>query len=79
MKLGSWNGSDQRTRIPYQDHIRGVVDKVAATKMASSMVVEYTQAEDANAANAEGLMRKSEMMTCDMYDKACRIKPCFRC
>ena len=57
----------------------GWLTKAASTKTASSLVEEFTRAEDANAAIGGGLVWESEMMTSELYDKACRIKQCFRC
>ena len=49
----------------------GWLTKAAATKTACLPVVESTRAEDANAAIRREVVSESEMMTCELYDKAC--------
>lgn len=48
-------------------------------RAAGSMVVEFTDAEQANVALQTGLIWDSEYKKTELYDRACRIQECFRC
>lgn len=51
----------------------------AHTKSASSIVVEFSKAEDANKIIDEGLIWQGEVFQCERYDRQCRLRQCFRC
>ena len=48
-------------------------------RAAGSMVVEFTDAEQANVALQTGLIWDSEYKKTELYNRACRIQECFRC
>ncbi|EKG09139.1 hypothetical protein MPH_13861 [Macrophomina phaseolina MS6] len=51
----------------------------ASNKKASSLVVEFSRAEDANAAITGGMVWQAEMLSCELYDRTCKVKQCFTC
>jgi hypothetical protein len=72
--------ADNYTVIPNAQisHI-GWLTKEAATKRASSIVVEFTDPETANAIIYAGMAWEGRIHQCQLYDRACRVKQCFRC
>jgi hypothetical protein len=48
-------------------------------KRSSSMVIEFTRPEMANAIIYAGFLWEGLIHTCQLYDRSCRIKQCFRC
>ncbi|KAJ9137654.1 Endonuclease/exonuclease/phosphatase [Pleurostoma richardsiae] len=72
--------ADNYTVIPRADisHI-GWLTKEATLKRASSIVVEFTDPEMANAVIYAGLAWEGQIHQCQLYDRACRVKQCFRC
>ncbi|KAF3492133.1 uncharacterized protein GIQ15_01650 [Arthroderma uncinatum] len=48
-------------------------------KHASSIVVEFTDSEMANAIIYAGMAWDGQIHMCQLYDRACRVKQCFRC
>ncbi|OWT43401.1 hypothetical protein VFPPC_18544 [Pochonia chlamydosporia 170] len=57
----------------------GWMTKEATLKRASSIVVEFTEPEMANAVIYAGMAWDGQIHQCQLYDRACRIKQCFRC
>ncbi|TWU70342.1 hypothetical protein ED733_000071, partial [Metarhizium rileyi] len=57
----------------------GWLTKEAASKRASSIVVEFTEPEMANAIIYAGMAWDGRIHQCQLYDRACRVKQCFRC
>jgi hypothetical protein len=51
----------------------------AHTKSASTIVVEFSEAEGANKVIDEGLIWQGEVFQCERYDRQCRLRQCFRC
>lgn len=72
--------ADNYTVIPSAEisHI-GWLTKEATLKRASSIVVEFTDPEMANAIIYAGLAWDGLIHQCQLYDRACRVKQCFRC
>jgi hypothetical protein len=57
----------------------GWLTKESHLKRASSIVVEFTEPEMANAIIYAGMVWDGQVHQCQLYDRACRIKQCFRC
>jgi hypothetical protein len=57
----------------------GWLTRSSATKSASSVIVEFAKAEDANRIIDEGLIWQGEVFQCELYDRQCRLRQCFRC
>ena len=57
----------------------GWLTKEATLKRASSIVVEFTDPELANAIIYAGMAWDGQIHQCQLYDRACRVKQCFRC
>jgi hypothetical protein len=57
----------------------GWLTKEATLKRASSAVVEFTDPEMANAIIYAGMAWDGQIHQCQLYDRACRVKQCFRC
>lgn len=57
----------------------GWLTKEAALKRASSMIVEFEDPEMANAIIYAGMAWEGQIHQCQLYDRACRMKQCFRC
>ena len=57
----------------------GWLTKEATLKRASSIVVEFTDPEMANAIIYAGMAWDGQIHQCQLYDRACRVKQCFRC
>ncbi|EKG09040.1 Zinc finger CCHC-type protein [Macrophomina phaseolina MS6] len=57
----------------------GWLTKASPNKKASSLVVEFSRAEDANVAITGGMVWQAEMLSCELYDRTCKIKQCFNC
>lgn len=57
----------------------GWLTKEAALKRASSIVVEFTDPEMANTIIYTGMVWDGQIHQCQLYDRACRVKQCFRC
>jgi hypothetical protein len=72
--------ADNYTVIPGAEisHI-GWLTKEATLKRASSIVVEFTDPEMANAIIYAGMAWEGQIHQCQLYDRACRVKQCFRC
>jgi hypothetical protein len=64
-----------RTEISYV----GWLTKESTLKRASSIVVEFTDPEMANAIIYAGMVWDGHIHQCQLYDRACRVKQCFRC
>lgn len=64
-----------RTEISYV----GWLTKESTLKHASSIVVEFTDPEMANAIIYAGMVWDGHIHQCQLYDRACRVKQCFRC
>jgi hypothetical protein len=72
--------ADNYTVIPHAEITYiGWLTKEATLKRASSIVVEFKDPEMANAAIYTGLAWNSHIHQCQLYDRSCRIKQCFRC
>jgi hypothetical protein len=63
-----------RTEISYI----GWLTKESTLKRASSIVVEFTDPEMANAIIYAGMVWDGHIHQCQLYDRACRVKQCFR-
>lgn len=57
----------------------GWLTKGSPLKRASSIVVEFTDPEAANAIIYAGMAWDGQIYQCQLYDRSCRIKQCFRC
>lgn len=57
----------------------GWLTKEATLKHASSIVVEFKDPEKANAVIYAGMAWEGQIHQCQLYDRACRLKQCFRC
>ena len=57
----------------------GWLTKEAHLKRASSIVAEFTEPEMANAVIYAGLVWDNQVHQCQLYDRTCRVKQCFRC
>ena len=64
-----------KTEISYV----GWLTKESPLKRASSVVVEFTDPEMANAIIYAGMVWDGQIHICQLYDRACRVKQCFRC
>jgi hypothetical protein len=72
--------ADNYTVIPHAKiSYIGWLTKEATSKRASSIVVEFTEPEMANAIIYAGMAWDGQIHQCQLYDRACRIKQCFRC
>lgn len=72
--------ADNHTVIPNaQISYIGWLTKEATLKRASSIVVEFTDPEMANAVIYAGMAWEGQIHQCQLYDRACRVKQCFRC
>jgi hypothetical protein len=72
--------TDNYTVIPNAEvsHIRWLT-KEAALKRASSIAVEFTDPEIANAIIYAALAWEGRIHQCQLYDRACRVKQYIRC
>ena len=57
----------------------GWLTREGPLKRASSIVVEFTAPEMANAVIYAGMAWEGQIHQCQLYDRACRVKQCFRC
>lgn len=57
----------------------GWLTKESTKKRNSSMVIEFTRPEMANAIIYAGFLWEGLIHTCQLYDRSCRIKQCLRC
>jgi hypothetical protein len=57
----------------------GWLTKEATLKRTSSIVVEFKDPEMANAIIYAGMAWEGQIHQCQLYDRACRVKQCFRC
>lgn len=57
----------------------GWLTKESPLKRASSIVLEFIDPEMANAIIYAGMVWDGQIHQCQLYDRACRIKQCFRC
>ena len=57
----------------------GWLTRESPLKRASSIVVEFTDPEMANAIIYTGMVWNGQIHICQLYDRACRVKQCFRC
>ncbi|KDN71154.1 hypothetical protein CSUB01_12466 [Colletotrichum sublineola] len=57
----------------------GWLTRSASKKTASSIVVEFSKAEDANKLIDEGLIWQGQVFQCERYDRYCRLRQCFKC
>ena len=72
--------ADNYTVIPNAEiSYVGWLTKEATLKRASSIVVEFTDPEMANAIIYAGMVWDGQIHQCQLYDRACRVKQCFRC
>jgi hypothetical protein len=72
--------ADNYTVIPKAEiSFVGWLTKESPLKRASSIVVEFTDPEMANAIIYAGMVWDGQIHICQLYDRACRIKQCFRC
>ena len=71
--------ADNRPFIPKAD-IRyiGWLTRSAPNKAASSIIIEFSQPDDANKIIDEGLWQ-GELFQCERYERQCRLKQCFNC
>ena len=72
--------ADNRTVIPEAKiSYVGWLTKEGNLKRASSIVVEFTDPMMANAVIYAGMAWDGVIHQCQLYDRACRMKQCFRC
>src|SRR3569833_829482 len=72
--------ADNHTVIPKAKiTLAGRLTRESPLKRASSIVVEFTEPEMANAIIYTGMAWDGQIHTCQLYDRACRVKQCFRC
>lgn len=72
--------ADNRTVIPNAKILYvGWLTKEVLLKHVSSIVVEFTESEAANAIIYAGMAWDCQIYHCQLYDRSCRIKQCFRC
>jgi hypothetical protein len=72
--------ADNYTVIPKAEiSFVGWLTKESPLKRASSIVVEFKDPEMANAIIYTGMAWDGQIHTCQLYDRACRVKQCFRC
>lgn len=72
--------ADNHTVIPNAKiSFIGWLTKEAPLKRASSIVVEFKEPEMANAIIYAGMVWDGQIHQCQLYDRACRVKQCFRC
>jgi hypothetical protein len=72
--------ADNYTVIPKAEiSYVGWLTKESPLKRASSVVVEFTDPEMANAIIYAGMVWDGQIHICQLYDRACRVKQCFRC
>ncbi|KDN61236.1 hypothetical protein CSUB01_11874 [Colletotrichum sublineola] len=57
----------------------GWLTQSANKKTASTIVVEFSKAEDANKLIDEGLIWQGQVFQCERYDRKCRLRQCFKC
>ncbi|GKT61138.1 zinc finger CCHC-type protein [Colletotrichum tofieldiae] len=57
----------------------GWLTRSASKKTASTTVVEFSKAEDANKLIDEGLIWQGQVVQCERYDRKCRLRQCFKC
>jgi hypothetical protein len=57
----------------------GWLTREGPLKRASSIVVEFAAPEMANAVIYAGMVWEGQIHQCQLYDRACRVKQCFRC
>ncbi|KIW09692.1 hypothetical protein PV08_12035 [Exophiala spinifera] len=57
----------------------GWLTKGSTKKRNSSIVIEFTQPEMANAIIYAGFLWEGLIHNCQLYDRSCRIKQCLRC
>lgn len=57
----------------------GWLTKEATKKQSSSIVIEFTRPEPANSIIYAGFLWEGLVHTCQLYDRSCRVKQCFRC
>ena len=57
----------------------GWLTKQAPKKAMSSVIIEFTKAEDANKIIDEGLAWDNQLCQCERYERRCRLKQCFQC
>lgn len=57
----------------------GWLTKGSTKKRNSSIVIEFTQPEMANAIIFAGFLWEGLIHNCQLYDRSCRIKQCLRC
>jgi hypothetical protein len=71
---------DNRPFIPNADiKYIGWLSRAALTKAASTIIIEFTNPEDANKIIDEGLIWQGEAFQCERYDRQCRLKQCYKC
>jgi hypothetical protein len=71
---------DNRPFIPNADiKYIGWLSRAALTKPASTIIVEFTNPEDANKIIDKGLIWQGEAFQCERYDRQCRLKQCYKC
>ena len=72
--------ADNHTVIPKAEiSYIGWLTRESPLKRASSIVVEFKDPEMANAIIYTGMAWEGQIHICQLYDRACRIKQCFRC
>ncbi|KAF7933927.1 uncharacterized protein EAE98_003636 [Botrytis deweyae] len=71
---------DNRAFVPNADiKYIGWLSRAALTKSASTIIVEFTNPEDANKIIDKGLIWQGEAFQCERYDRPCRLKQCYKC
>lgn len=57
----------------------GWLNNKAKIKSESSLIVEFETPEDANRVIREGLIIGGRRRECELYDRRCKIRQCYRC
>jgi hypothetical protein len=71
---------ENRPFIPRADiKFVGWLTRKTPTKSASSIIVDFTQPEDANKIIDEGFIWRGEVFQCERYERQCCLKQCFNC
>jgi hypothetical protein len=71
---------DNRVFIPNAEiKYVGWLTRLATTKTMSSIIIEFKTPEDANKIIDEGLIWQGEALQCELYDRQCRLRQCYKC
>jgi hypothetical protein len=57
----------------------GWLTREGKRKSTSSLIVEFATKQQANRAIREGMVLNAMQHDCELYDRSCKLKQCFRC